>query len=92
MSSKIKVIEESRFMSRQEMDNASGGIKHCSSISIYTSCDHWGYTICGGIYDMEYCYNLDLTCIDYVSCAGTNITCGEDAYRLQQEIDFPIKP
>lgn len=53
----IKVIEESRFLSKDTMEMVKGGLT-CEKGNIYKLCNSGGYILCGA-YSYKQCYNRD---------------------------------
>ncbi len=66
----FKVIEEGRMLSKEELDQISGGL--CISDSIYRKCDENGKTTCIGF----------VLCAVEFNCTGFFRTCGVDGNKF----------
>ena len=64
----IKVIEESRFLSKDTMEMVKGGLT-CEKGNIYKLCNSGGYILCGA-YSYKQCYNMHELCSSYSDSTG----------------------
>ncbi len=82
---KIKIIEESRFLSNEEMGLTKGGAFCSEATGVYKSCNQSGFTICGGYFETGLCVNNYLGCIHYASCftGASHNSCGETAFEIK---------
>ena len=89
---KFEIIEESRFLSKKEMDKSVGGILVCGQGKIYKLCPGGkSFEICG-TYFVNPCAVLHL-CTDYILCIINGNGSGHDAticsFREQYNIINP---
>ena len=82
---KIKIIEESRFLSSGEMRLTKGGAFCSGASGVYKSGNQSGFTICGGYFETGLCVNNYLGCIHYASCftGASHNSCGETAFEIK---------
>lgn len=61
--SKIKIVEESRFLSAEEMNVSKGGDLTCGVDNVYHACNDLAFTTCGANFNIG-------QCLAYVGCSG----------------------
>lgn len=87
----IKVIEESRFLSKDIMEMVKGGLM-CNTDNIYSTCGQTNnsYAICGD-YSYEPCRTMHGICFSYAN--SDNQLCSVDSvYNFFKEEEGTLKP